>query len=248
MTAASRLSARLADRVIAVSETVARDVRRYLPAAAPKLHVVREGVSGRFAPAPDGAVAACRARYGLTRPYLLHVGRLDPGKNLRVLLLALATLRDQGLPHDLVLAGPSGWKHDGFYRLLRDLGLSDRVKALGYVPDEEMAALYSGADVFVFPSLYEGFGLPPLEAMACGTPVVASSRSAMPEVLGDAALLVEPQDVSAVTGAVRRVLEDGALRSRLREAGLQRAAGYSWEAAARATVEVYRRAAGEGEA
>ncbi|HEY8491390.1 MAG TPA: glycosyltransferase family 1 protein [Dehalococcoidia bacterium] len=247
MTAASRLSARLADRVIAVSETVARDIRRYLPAAAPKLHVVREGVSERFAPAADAEVAACRARYGLTQPYLLHVGRLDPGKNLRVLLLVLAALRDAGLPHHLVLAGPPGWKNAGFYRLLSELELGDRVKALGYVPDEAMPALYSGADLFVFPSLYEGFGLPPLEAMACGTPVVASSRSAMPEVLGDAALLVEPQDVGAVTAAVRRVLEDEALRARLREAGLRRAAGYSWESAARATMEVYRRAV-EGDA
>jgi glycosyltransferase involved in cell wall biosynthesis len=208
---------------------------------------VPEGVSARFAPVerPE-AIAALRARYGLERPYLLHVGRLDPGKNLRTLLAALAELRDGGAPHDLVLAGPPGWKNEGFFRLLRELDLEGRVRLLGYVPDADLPALYTAADVFVFPSLYEGFGLPPLEAMACGTPVVASSRSAMPEVLGDAAVLVDPRDARALAGAVRRVLDDGPLRSGLRQAGLRRAEAYSWEAAARATVRVYGRAAEGG--
>lgn len=246
MRAATQASARLADAIIAVSETVARDVRERLPAAAGKVQVVREGVSDRFRPVSEpGAVERCREAYGLSRPYLLHVGRLDPGKNLQSLLAAFArTCRAAGAPHDLVLAGPSGWKNEGFFRTLRGLGLEDRVKVLGYVPDDLMPALYGGADVFVFPSLYEGFGLPPLEAMACGTPVVASSRSAMPEVLGDAALLVDPRSPDDLAAAIGRVLGDAALRQRLREAGLRRAAAFSWDEAARATVDVYRRAAG----
>ena len=240
----TRLSARVADAVIVPSEAVRGDVLRILPASGgppERVFVIPEAAGTAFHPQDAAAIEAVRRRYGLEGPFLLSVGSLEPGKNRERLLQAFARLRAQGLKHTLVVAGQRAWRCEGEAPLARRLGLADSVRFLGHVPQADLPALYSAADLFVFPSLYEGFGLPALEAMACGTPVVASNVSALPEVVGDAALQVPPLDVEALADAVERLLRDDRLRSDLRERGLERARQFSWEKAARQTVEVYHR-------
>jgi glycosyltransferase involved in cell wall biosynthesis len=243
----TRLSARVADAIIVPSEAVRGDVMRILPASGgppERVFVIPEAAGPAFRPQDAVAIEAVRRRYGLEGPFLLSVGSLEPGKNRERLLQAFARLRARGLKHSLVVAGQRAWHYEGEAPLARRLGLADSVRFLGHVPQADLPALYSAADIFVFPSLYEGFGLPALEAMACGTPVVASNVSALPEVVGDAALRVSPLDVEALAGAMERLLRDDRLRSDLRERGLERAAQFSWEKAARETVEVYHRVVG----
>ena len=170
------------------------------------------------------------------------MGSLEPGKNRGRLLQAFGRLRARGLEHTLAVAGQRAWRFEGEEPLAGRLGLADAVRFLGYVPPADLPALYSAADLFVFPSLYEGFGLPALEALACGTPVVTSSVSALPEVVGDAALQVDPLDVEALAEAMERLLRDDGLRADLRERGLRRAEEFSWERTARQTLAVYERA------
>jgi len=237
----TRLSARVADAVIVPSEAVKGDVTRILGLPRERVFVIPEAAGPAFHPQDAVAIEAVRRRYGLEGPFLLSVGSLEPGKNRERLLQAFARVRARGLKHSLVVAGQRAWRYEGEAPLARRLGLADSVRFLGHVPQADLPALYSAADLFVFPSLYEGFGLPALEAMACGTPVVASNVSALPEVVGDAALQVSPLDVEALAGAMERLLRDDRLRSDLRERGLERAARFSWEKAARQTVEVYHR-------
>ncbi|MGC9082856.1 MAG: glycosyltransferase family 4 protein, partial [Anaerolineae bacterium] len=157
---------------------------------------------------------------------------------------ATCDLRPATCDWRLVFVGKKGWLYQGFFRRLRELGLEDRVRFTGYVPDEDLPALYSAADLFAFPSLYEGFGLPVLEAMACGVPVVCSNTSSLPEVVGEAGIMVEPHNVHALARAMGRVLTDEALRASLRARGLERAQRFTWEEAAKRTVEVYRQVLG----
>ncbi len=182
------------------------------------------------------------ARYGLPPRYVLAVGTLEPRKNLTTLLAAFARLRRNGeVDADLrlVLAGARGWLEEPIFATVRSLGLEDAVRFTGFVDDDDLPAVYSGAALFVFPSLHEGFGLPLLEAMACGVPVVTSNVSSMPEVAGDAATLVDPRDGEGLAAAIGRLLRDEALRDRLREAGIARARQFSWEATARRTLDAY---------
>jgi glycosyltransferase involved in cell wall biosynthesis len=240
----TRLAARVADAIIVPSEAVRGDVMRLLPASGgptERLFVIPEAAGAAFHPQDAVAIEAVRRRYGLEGPFLLSVGSLEPGKNRERLLQAFARLQARGLKHTLVVAGQRAWRYEGEAPLARRLGLADSVRFLGHVPQADLPALYSAADLFVFPSLYEGFGLPALEAMACGTPVVASNVSALPEVVGDAALQVSPLDVEALAGAIEGLLRDDRLRADLRERGLERAAQFSWEKAARQTAEVYHR-------
>ncbi len=240
----TRRSARVADAIITPSEAVRQDVMRILRVPPERVFVTPEAAGPAFRPQDASAIEAARRRYGLAGPFLLSVGSLEPGKNRERLLLAFARLRAQGLGHTLAVAGQQAWRYEGEEPLARRLGLGDAVRFLGYVPQADLPALYSAADLFVFPSLYEGFGLPALEALACGTPVVASNVSALPEVMGDAALLVHPFDVEGLAAAMERLLRDDALRADLRERGLQRAAEFSWERTARETLAVYEWVAG----
>jgi glycosyltransferase involved in cell wall biosynthesis len=234
---------RRAQRVIAVSETTRGEIlaRYRLPPA--RVVVVPEAASPHFAPLPPPVLAATRARYGLDRPYVLFVGFLEPKKNLDVLLDAVARLRRAGTwgQTELVVVGASGWGPDPARRALA-LGLDGAVRFVGPAPDADLPGLYGGALAFAFPSRWEGFGLPALEAMASGTPVVASNRGALPEVTAGAALLVEPEP-APLAAAIERLLAEPALRERLRAAGLARAAQFSWERTARETLAVYRAAA-----
>ncbi len=234
---------RLADAIIVPSRTVLDDVVARLGVPETRVSVVPEAASSRFRPVPEDEVARVLRREGLAaHPYVLSVGSLEPGKNRARLIAAMAVLRDRGYPHRLVVVGQRAWRYESDLRLIRRLNLEDRVRLLDYVPGEDLPALYAGAAVAAQPSLYEGFGLPVLEAMACGTPVVTSNVSATAEVAGDAALLVDPRDTEAIRDAIERVIAGPDLAADLRARGLDRAAGFSWERAARETVEVYERA------
>jgi alpha-1,3-rhamnosyl/mannosyltransferase len=174
--------------------------------------------------------------------YILSVGTLEPRKNLTTAIKAYARLPEtirQDMP--FVIAGMKGWRTDGLDKEVAALIEKGQIRRLGYVPDEALPALYSGARAFVYPSLYEGFGLPPLEAMACGTPVIVSNRSSLPEVVGDAGLKVEALDVDGLAGAMNQVIEDDVLRASLRQRGMERAKGFSWRRCAEETLAVYRK-------
>ncbi len=234
---------RRARKVIAVSEATRQQLLARYRLAPDKVAVVPEAAAPGFAPPPPAAVAAVRDRYGLAGPYVLFVGLLEPKKNLPAVLAAVARLRTAGDwgARTLALAGAAGWGTEGLDRQVARLGLQATARFLGPVPDADLPALYAGAEAFVFPSLWEGFGLPVLEAMAAGAPVVASRRRALPEVTGGAALLTEPEP-AAVAEALGRLLADRALRERMREAGLARARAFSWERTAAETLAVYRAA------
>ncbi len=202
---------RAADAIIAVSRHTRSDLIELYDCPPSKIHVIYEGIDADFRPASTPDVDQVRATYGLQRPYLFMMGTLEPRKNHATALHALARLKAAGYPHQLVLAGGSGWLFEPVTELVEKLGLSDDVVFTGYVPQAHVPALYTGADCVMMPSLYEGFGFPVLEAMACGTPVVCSDASSLPEVAGDAALLVAPTDDEALAANVQRILDDPAL-------------------------------------
>ncbi len=233
-------SVRRADVVLADSQSTRNDVIELLGASPDRVRVVYPGVDARFQRVQDApALAAVRQRYRLPEHFMLGVGTLQPRKNLPRLIQAYAQL---GADPDakLVIAGGTGWMYEDIFRRVEELGLQNRVCFPGYVADEDLPALYTLAELFVFPSLYEGFGLPPLEAMACGTPVVASNVSSLPEVVGDAALMVDPRDVGALAGAMQRALSDPSLRSVMVQRGLAQARDFTWARAAEQLLQVYR--------
>jgi len=232
-------SIRWADRVIADSEHTRRDIVRLMGIPAERIVVIPLGVQPVFRPIHDATLlAALRQKYDLPPQIILYLGTLEPRKGLDTLVDAYAMLAGEGA-HDLVIVGKRGWYSEGLFRQVTQLGLERRVHFTDYVPDEDVPGLLNLAEVFVFPSRYEGFGLPPLEAMACGTPVISSNAASLPEAVGEAGLLVPPDDAAALAGALHQILADGVLRDRLRDAGLRQAARFTWEATARRTLQVY---------
>jgi glycosyltransferase involved in cell wall biosynthesis len=232
---------RRADRIIAVSEHTRRDALRSYPLDPEKIEVIPEGVEPRFrSDVGRDAVADVRRRLGLPDRFILSVGTIEPRKNHATLVEAYASLREQHPDVGLVIAGGRGWLYERFFERVRSLGLEGHVVFTGHVPDEDMPALFNAAEVFAFPSEFEGFGLPPLEAMACGVPVVCSDAASLPEVVGDAGVLVPPRDVGAWIRAIDRLLSDAPLRAGFGARGLARARRFSWDAAAERTLEVYR--------
>jgi glycosyltransferase involved in cell wall biosynthesis len=229
-----------ADLVLADSQSTKSDLIELLGVSPDKIEVVYAGVERRFRPM-EGEIALQRAkkRYGLDFPFILSLGTLEPRKNFSGLIEAYALMGDKELK--LVIAGGRGWLYDGVFARVEELGLEDKVIFPGFVADEDLPALYNLAELFVFPSLYEGFGLPPLEAMACGTPVVTSDRPSLPEVVGEAGLMVEATDSEELAEAMERVLTDENLRRERREKGLKQAERFTWEAAAGKLLDVYRR-------
>jgi glycosyltransferase involved in cell wall biosynthesis len=175
----------------------------------------------------------------LPLPYILNVGTLEPRKNLEGLLRAFAKAKRKGIPHTLVITGAGGWGESRLAQLPTELGIADSVLFTGFVTDEALPHLYANADFFVYPSLYEGFGLPVLEAMACGTPVIASNTSSIPEVAGDAGILVDPSSEGELVAAMMQLAGDGRLRDDLKKRGINRAASFSWERTAQETFAVY---------
>lgn len=236
---------RRAAAVICVSRSVKQDLLRITDIPEERVHVVYNGVDHRrFHPRyrPEARQRAA-LMLGIEPPYVLALASPEPRKNIRRLLEAYARLPRQDLPR-LVLAGAADWGHGPIYAAVQELGLEPYVRFTGYVPEAVLPDLYGGARLFVFPSLYEGFGLPVLEALACATPVVASNRGGIPEIAGQAAILVDPYDVDALADAMLRVLQDKQLRDELRLRGPGQAALFSWERTARETRNVYEAVAG----
>lgn len=233
-------SLRFADEIIVNSECTRRDVMRLAGLPAERIEVVHLGVDEGFRPLAFEEIEARRARYGLPRHAILYVGTLEPRKGIDTLIDAFAEMVGRH-PHHLLLAGKRGWYWEPILRRVAERRLEDRVRFLDYVAEGDLPALYASASVFAFPSRYEGFGLPVLEAMACGTPVVCSNAGALPEVAGDAALLVPPDKPRALAEALEAVLDDEGLRDSLREKGLQRAGQFTWERTAQGTLRAYQK-------
>ncbi|MGI8589247.1 MAG: glycosyltransferase family 4 protein [Chloroflexia bacterium] len=238
-------AARRASRVVAVSEATRRDVIERLGIQPERVMTVPNGVGAHFRSRSPEELARLgpefRARLGLPPRYLLHVGTIEPRKNLVRLIGAYSRLiaggHDEG--HDLVLAGRRGWMYEPVFAAAEAEGLGNRIHFLDYVLEEDLPLLYNLATVFVYPSLYEGFGLPVLEAMACGTPVVTTRTPALLELSGEAAMLVDPKDEARIAAGIERLLESGEARRNLRQAGIARAALYPWSASAKLMLEVY---------
>ncbi|MCA1615802.1 MAG: glycosyltransferase family 4 protein [Acidobacteria bacterium] len=246
-----RRTARRAAHVIAPSEFTRRDICATYRVPAARVTAIPLAASERFAPAPAAEIERARASYGLgAGDYLLAVGSIQPRKNLARLVHAYADLRaarvGAKLPK-LVIAGKRAWLYGDTLRAVGERGLNaPDVIFTGYVPEADLPALYTGALGFVYPSYFEGFGLPPLEAMRCGTPVAAADRTSLPEVVGDAGLAFDPLDTAALAHALARLVDDEPLRATLRGRGLARAARFTWRETARRTLEVYQQATGGG--
>ena len=239
-----RRTARRAARIATVSEYSRQDLLRTYDLPPEKVVVTYNGIEAHFTPRPSSPneAAAVSARFGIARDYILAVGSLQPRKNLVRLIRAYAKLRGErpDFPHQLVVVGRKLWLADSVFDEVKRQRWSEDVILTGYVADEDLPALYRQASAFVYPSLFEGFGLPPLEAMACGTPVVTSDTSSLPEVTGDAALLIDPQRDDQIAGALLQIVNDPSLRSRLRAAGLEQAKRFTWREAAEKTLQLYR--------
>jgi glycosyltransferase involved in cell wall biosynthesis len=231
---------RAAAVVIAVSESTRRDAERLYRVPPGRIRVIHPGVGGSFRPASAEAVRALRDRMQLPDRFLLYLGTLEPRKNLLRLLEAFRHVKTKDADLKLVLAGRRGWLNRDLDRVLASKGLEGEVLVPGFVPDEDLPALYGAAAAFVYPSLYEGWGSPVLEALACGAPVVTSRVSSLPEVAGDCAVYVDPRDTRSIAEGLLRILTDPALRASLRANGPVRARNFSWERAARETQVAYR--------
>jgi glycosyltransferase involved in cell wall biosynthesis len=234
-------AARRSNRILTVSEASKRDIMRFFNVPANKIVVVCNAIDERFrVPPSEEAVARVRERYQLHRRFVLYAGTIKPHKNLVRLIEAFADLRTNGFDDvTLLIIGDEISKLPALRRAVHSHKLHKHVRFLGYLPDDMLAILYRLASVFVFPSLYEGFGLPPLEAMASGTPVVTSNVSSLPEVTGGAAVLVDPYDVDSIREGIQRVLTDPALREELRAKGIARSREFSWESSVARTREIY---------
>lgn len=238
---AIRASARLADQVLASSESTRQDIIRILKIDARKVRTVHLGVSPAYRPVTDPQkLASVRSRYQLPEHFILYVGVVEPRKNLPLLIQAYRLLVERGMQAPLVIAGKMGWMYAEFLRQLQTLQIQEKVHLAGYIPAEDLPIVYNLADVFVYPSIYEGFGLPPLEAMACGTPVITSAVSSMPEHVGEAGMLVAPQDELALADAIQRVFNDPDLRRSLSQKGPPQAAQFTWKKTAQETMQIYR--------
>ncbi|MBK9942978.1 MAG: glycosyltransferase family 4 protein [Kouleothrix sp.] len=243
LTWATRVSARRATRILAVSEATKREIVRLLGVPPEKIIVTYDACDARFTPPDAARLAAFRQRAGLPERFILFLGTLEPRKNLPTLLEAYARIAS-ATDAPLLIGGGKGWLYDEIFAKAEALNLGDRVRFVGYIDAAEQALWYAAATVFAFPSLYEGFGMPPLEAMACGTPVVTSTSSSLPEVVGEAGLTADPGDPDAIGAALLRVLRDADLRADLRERGLRQARRFSWRDTAERTLGAYQAAAG----
>jgi glycosyltransferase involved in cell wall biosynthesis len=235
-------SVRRATHVLADSQATKDDLIALYGTPADKVTVLVGGVQPEFRPVSDSATrAAVRERYHIpSNPYVFSVGTVQPRKNYARLIAALAALGSAYEDVHLVIAGGRGWLEGPIYQAVRDHGLDQRVHFIGFARDEDLPALYSDAVCLAYPSLYEGIGLPVLEAMACGTPVLTSTVSSLPEVAGDAAILVNPYDVEAIADGLRRLLDDTVLRTELIARGFRQAAKFTWEGAATQLLAIYR--------
>jgi glycosyltransferase involved in cell wall biosynthesis len=235
-------SVQRSDLVLTPSQATRSDIVDAFGIAPEKIVATPLGVDARFRPVSAESISTVRNYFALERPYVLAVGTLEPRKNLPMLLRAFAALQTE-IPHDLVFAGPGGWLMDDLEQSIADLGIQGRVRRIGFADDGALVALYSGADLVAVPSIYEGFGLAVIEAMATGAPVLTSNVSSLPEVAGDAAILIDPMNLESIVEGLREGLRSNDLRSRLRVAGPARAAQFTWERTAAETMAAYHRIA-----
>jgi glycosyltransferase involved in cell wall biosynthesis len=231
---------RIADRIITCSENSRRDIERFFPSARGRVEVIPYGLHPRYRRLERAPEESLVRQHKIANPYLLYAGTLEPGKNIVRIIQAFDALAEDFRDHWLVIAGDRGWLYQDIFKAARNARHADRIRFVGHLNDAEVVDFMNDCDAFVFPSLYEGFGLPPLEAMACGAPVVSSKTSSVPEVLGDAALLVDPRDERAIAESLRAILSDERLREDLRQRGAARARQFSWQRAAVETLRVYR--------
>ncbi len=226
-----------ADRIITISECSKQDIVRVFGVPEEKVSITLLAADERFKAVPEGTPGEFIER--LPDPYILNVGTLEPRKNLEGLLRAFASAKKAGIQETLVITGAKGWGESHLAQLPQRLGIADSVVFTGFVDDNDLPFLYAGAKFFVYPSLYEGFGLPVLEAMACGTPVITSNLSSIPEVTGDAALLVDPESEAELSSAILKLAGDPLSRQILKEQGLKRAKLFCWEKSVTETLKIY---------
>lgn len=233
------LAVRRLDALITISTASRNDILKYLSVDAKKLTIIPLAAATSYRPLNREVVDQVLHRYGVQQPFILTVSSLESRKNLSRLLEAYAQLRNWSTRWSLVIVGARKWKYSEIFATVRRLELEPHVLFTGYVEEADLPAFYNGADLFVFPSLYEGFGLPVVEAMACGTPVITSNVSSLPEVAGDAALLIDPYDVTQIAHAMALALTQPTLAAMMKSKGMARAAQFSWERTARETLSVY---------
>jgi glycosyltransferase involved in cell wall biosynthesis len=230
-----------ADRIVCVSNSVKRDVLETLKPDPAKLRVVHEAGGEGFSPRPAEDVAAVRKKYGLEKPYLIFVGSINKRKNVPALVRAFALARSR-IKADacFAIAGRIGFGGDEIQSAIAASGAADSVKLLGYVPDDDVPSLYTGARALLFATLYEGFGIPAIEAFACGCPVIGANVGSLPEIIADAGLLADPSSVESIAAQIEIMLSDDTKRSAFAQKGLERAKLFSWDKAARECLEIYR--------
>lgn len=230
-----------ADRIIVISKHTKKDLIEYYNCPEEKIVVTYLGCDERFKVIEDsGQIEAVKKKYKIDKPFIFNVGSIEPRKNISGLIEAYSTIDEKyRKSFDLVIAGGKGWLNSDIYRRVGELKLKDRVKFIGYVDDEDLPYLYNAAEVFAYPSFYEGFGLPILEAMACGCPVIASNVSSMPEVSGDATILINPEKTDMLKIAIESVLKNDSKRKSMKKKGLKQAGKFSWEKCAKETLAIY---------
>jgi glycosyltransferase involved in cell wall biosynthesis len=234
-------SVKKSDHVVTISNNSRREILEQYKVNPEKVSIVTPAVDhDRFFPRSKKEIEASRHKYKLPRKYILYAGTLEPRKNIQGILQAYGSLSEELLrEYALVLAGGKGWKDEKIHEQIRALRSEGKdIKRTGYVPDEDLPQIYSGAAVFVYPSFYEGFGIPPLEAMACGVPVISSDNSSLPEVVGQAGIMVDANDTNRLAKVISEVLSDKKTADTMRRAGLSRAKEFSWESSAQAMIEV----------
>ncbi|MDD3245398.1 MAG: glycosyltransferase family 1 protein [Methanosarcina sp.] len=227
-----------ADKIIADSNSTKDDLVNYFNLPENKIKVIYLAADNKFNILKDTEIQSIKHKYNLNLPFVLYVGTLEPRKNIVTLLKAFSKLKEK-VHHKLVIVGNKGWKFKEIFETVDKLDLQNYIIFTGYVQDADLPALYNAADLFVYPSLYEGFGLPPLEAMACGCPVITSNTSSLPEVVGDAGIMVDPYDIDGLADSMYKVLTDEGLRINMSKKGLDRAKMFSWEKCAKETFKVY---------
>jgi glycosyltransferase involved in cell wall biosynthesis len=242
---AIRLSARTAQALIADSESTRQDAIRILDIPPNKIVAIQLGIDPRFRVIEDSlALERVRREYKLPDQFILYVGLVEPRKNVPLLIRAYKNLAEQGLVNPLVIVGRFGWMYSEVLDEVERLELKDRVYFTGYVPSDDLPGIYNLASLCVYPTRYEGFGFPALEAMACGVPLITSAVSSLPEIVGDAGLLVTPDDEELLTQAMRSVLSNADLRAEMSHKGPFQAAQFTWDRTARLTLQVYRQVLG----
>ncbi len=238
----TEFAARKAKAIMTESEASKKDIEKYIYGTKGKIHVIPIGVEDYFKPVDDKyKIEAIRKKYQIEGKFFLYLGTLEPGKNITKIIYAFESIvKSFSLEASLIIAGKKGWLFDEIFNTAQKTGLlNKKIFFLGFVPEEELPTLYNAAECLVFPSTNEGFGLPPLESMSCGTPVITSHISSLPEVVGDAALMVDPYDVTSISKAMHRIYGDENLRKELSVKGLERAKLFSWKAATDKVSDIY---------